>query len=149
VAKLGLSAEQYSDLRNDVWNHLQDTRNADPTYKTVANAKYAQGMDKAIEYIKSETEARAEEAARNRANFRYGHQLRNGAAKPKTNATAAPVLPGIARGKEPTPGEIDYSQKGILAAKKSSLWKPGMKDLSDFILAGAAPLKAGGIRQWR
>lgn len=144
VAKLGLSKEQYEALREDTWKHLQDTRNSDATYKTVAKAKYAQGVDKATEYIKQETENRAEDAARSRANFWYGHQLRNGAVATKKPATAAPVSPSITRGKEPSPSEIDYGPKGIAAAKKA-----GFKDLGDMILAGKAPLKAGGIRQWR
>lgn len=143
VAKLGLSAEQYSDLREYAWKHLQDTRNADPTYKITANAKYKQGLDIATPYIKSETEARAQDAAKHAANFRYGHQLKNGFVK-TPNATATPITPGITKGKEPTPSEIDYSSKGVQVAKKQ-----GFKDLSDMILAGKAPLKAGGIRQWR
>jgi len=143
VAKLGLSKEQYNALREDTWKHLQDIRNADQTYKTVATAKQKQGMDAVATYIKSETESRAQEAARTRANFWYGHQLKNGAVK-ATNATATPVTPGVTRGKEPSPGEIDYGPKGIQAAKKL-----GFKDLSDMILAGKAPLKVGGIRQWR
>ena len=143
VAKLGLSQEQYKALREDTWKHLQDTRNADATYKTVAVSKQKQGMEAVSTYIKAETESRAAEAARTRAHFWYGHQLKNGAVK-TPNATATPITPGITRGKEPTPGEIDYSVKGIQAAKKA-----GFKELSDMILAGKAPLKAGGVRQWR
>lgn len=144
VAKLGLTAEQYKDLREDTWKHLQDTRNADATYKTVASAKMKLGMNKASEYIKGETEARAQDAARAMATRRYGHQLKNGAATVKPNATATPITPGVTRGKEPSPSEIDYSGKGILVAKKA-----GFRDLADMILAGKAPLKVGGIRQWR
>ena len=143
VAKLGLSKEQYSALREDTWKHLQDTRNSDQTYKTVASAKQKQGMDAVASYIKSETESRAQDAARTRANFWYGHQLKNGAVK-TPNATATPVTPGVTRGKEPSPHEIDYGPKGIQAAKKA-----GFKDLGDMILTGKAPLKVGGIRQWR
>lgn len=143
VAKLGLSQEQYSALREDTWKHLQDTRNADPTYKTVANAKYSQGVEQATSYIKGETESRASDAARARANFWYGHQLKNGAVK-TPNVTATPITNGVTKGKEPSPSEIDYSGKGVQVAKKQ-----GFKDLSDMILAGKAPLKAGGIRQWR
>ena len=144
VAKLGLTKEQYSDLREDTWRHLQDTRNADATYKTVAAAKQRQGMTEVAKYIKQETENRAQDAARAMANRRYGHQLKNGAQTAKPNATATPVTPGVTRGKEPTPAEIDYGPKGIQAAKKA-----GFRDLGDMILAGKAPLKAGGIRQWR
>lgn len=143
VSKLGLSAAQYNALREDTWKHLQDTRNADEAYKTVANAKYRQGIDAAVAYIKSETENRARDAARARANFWYGHQLKNGAVK-TPNATATPITSAVTRGKEPSAAEIDYSPKGIAVAKKQ-----GFKDLSDMILAGKAPLKAGGIRQWR
>ena len=143
VAKLGLTKEQYSDLREDTWKHLQDTRNADATYKTVAAAKQRQGMDAVAAYIKSETESRAQDAARKMAERRYGHQLKNGAVK-TPNVTATPMAPGITRGKEPSPSEIDYSIKGIQVAKKA-----GFKDLSEMILSGKAPLKSGGIRQWR
>jgi hypothetical protein len=34
--------------------------------------------------------------------------------------------------------------KGKIAAQKA-----GFKDIADMILSGKAPLKAGGIRQWR
>jgi hypothetical protein len=50
----------------------------------------------------------------------------------------------VTKGKEPLPSEIDYSGKGLQTAKKM-----GFKDLSDMILAGKAPLKVGGVRQWR
>src|SRR6185312_1085547 len=125
VAKLGLSQAQYQALRADTWKHLQDERNADETYKTIANAKYRQGMDAATSYIKGETEVRAEEAAKARAKFWYGHQLKNGAVK-TPNATATPITNGVTRGKEPSPSEIDYSPKGVAVAKKQ-----GFKDLSD------------------
>jgi hypothetical protein len=143
VAKLGLSKEQYNALRRDTWSHLETTRNADATYKTVSSTKLRQGMDATTAYIKAETENRAQDAARARANFWYGHQLKNGAVT-KPNPTANPVAPGVTRGKEPSPSEIDYSAKGIAAAKKA-----GFRDLGDMILAGRAPLKTGGVRQWR
>lgn len=143
VAKLGLTAEQYADLRSDTWEHLQTTRNADVTYKTLATAKQKQGMAEATTYIKQQTEERANDAARAMATRRYGHQLKNGAVA-KPNPTATPLTPGITKGKEPSPAEIDYSGKGLQVAKKQ-----GFKDLADMILAGKAPLKAGGIRQWR
>jgi hypothetical protein len=144
VAKLGLTKEQYSDLREDTWKHLQDTRNADATYKTVAQAKMKLGMDKAAEYIKSETESRAQDATRAMAQRRYGHQLKNGAATVKPDATATPITPGVTRGKEPTPSEVDYGPKGLAVAKRMKF-----KDIGDMILSGKAPLKAGGVRQWR
>ncbi len=143
VSKLGLSKEQYNALRQDAWKTLQDERNNDGTFQTVSAAKQRQGMDAVAAYLKQETERRAEAAAKSRAQFWYGHQLRNGAVK-APNPTATPLTPGVIRGKEPSPAEIDYSIKGIQAAKKA-----GYKDLSDMILAGKAPLKAGGIRQWR
>lgn len=144
VAKLGLSKDQYNALREDTWKHLQDTRNADQTYKTVSAAKQRQGMGEVSKYIKKETESRAAGAAKARANFWYGHQLKNGAVATKVNATETPTTSGVTRGKEPSPSEIDYGPKGVQAAKKS-----GFRDLSEMILSGKAPLKVGGIRQWR
>jgi hypothetical protein len=143
VAKLGLSAEQYGLLREDVWADLQKTRNADPTYKTVANAKFKQGIEPATAYIKGETEARAEQAASRMAKLRYGHQLKNGAVA-RVNPIAPVAGPSIVRGKEPAPSEIDYGPKGVQAARKA-----GFKDLADMILSGRAPMKSGGVRQWR
>lgn len=143
ATKLGLSRDQYDLLREDIWRYLQETRNADPTYKTIANAKYREGLSAAVRYMKSETEARAQDAVRARVNQWYRHQLKNDAAITR-HATQSPVVPGVMRGKEPTPAEIDYSPKGIAVAKKS-----GFKDLGDMILAGKAPLKSGGIRQWK
>jgi hypothetical protein len=147
VGKLGLTKEQYADLREDTWKHLQDTRNADPTYKTVAGAKQKQGMDAVSEYIKSETENRAQDAARTMANRRYGHQLKNGAVK-APNVTAPVTTPGVTRGKEPTRDEIDYTPKGWALAKKAG-YKGSMQGIQDMIMDGKAPLKVGGIRQWR
>lgn len=142
VTKLGLSAEQYGLLRGDVWNHLQDTRNANDTYKTVAPAKQKQGYDKWTEYAKRWTEENAEASARAMVKARYGHQLQNGAKT--TNATKTPGTVAVQAGKEPSPSEIDYSPKGQVAARKA-----GFKDLADMLLSGQAPLKAGGIRKWR
>ena len=50
----------------------------------------------------------------------------------------------VQQGKEPIPSEIDYSAKGLAAARKA-----GFKDLGDMLLSGQAPLKSGGIRKWR
>jgi hypothetical protein len=146
VARLGLSAEQYQALRQDTWDHLQTTRNSDAAYKTVVQAKYRQGAQQTTDYMKQETESRAAESARVRANFWYGHQLKNGAQKPRPNPTDAPVTAvGISRGREPSPNEILYGPRGEAIARKS-----GFKDLTDMILGGKAPLKpSGGIRQWR
>jgi len=142
VSKLGLSTEQYQALRNNVWDHLQTTRNADGTYKTVAPAKQKQGYSNWTEYAKRWTQDHAEESARHVVKLYYGHQLKNGATT--QTATQAVRQPGVTMGKEPSPGEIDYSVKGVEAAKKA-----GFKDLQDMLLAGQAPLKAGGIRKWR
>jgi hypothetical protein len=142
VAKLGLTAEGYQALRNDVWNHLQDTRNADATYKTVAPAKQKQGYSQWTEYAKRWTQDNAEASARAMVKARYGHQLQNGAVQKPV--TSPPGVTPIQKGKEPLPSEIDYSVKGKIAAQKA-----GFKDIADMILSGKAPLKAGGIRQWR
>lgn len=142
VAKLGLSAEGYKALRNDVWSHLQDARNADATYKTVAPAKQRAGYDQFTEYAKRWTVDNAETSARAIVKARYGHQLQNGA-KVQT-ITRAPGAVAIQVGKEPLPSEVDYSARGKQAALKA-----GFKDLEDMILSGQAPLKAGGIRKWR
>lgn len=144
VAKLGLSPEQYKLLRGQVWTHLETTRNENATYKTVAGAKYKQGINVALPYMKQWTDENAMDAARTVANQWYGHQLKNGAVK-TANPTANPGAPaGIQRGKEPTAAEIDYGPRGLQAARKA-----GFKDVGDMILNGKAPLKAGGIRQWR
>jgi hypothetical protein len=140
VSKLGLSQEQYSLLRNDVWDHLQSSRNADSTYKLIAPTKQKQGYDKWTEYAQRWTSDHAEDSARAMVKARYGHQLKNGA----TTATQPVKQAATTLGKEPSPSEIDYSSKGVAAAKKA-----GFKDLADMLLAGQAPLKVGGIRKWR
>ncbi len=142
TGKLGLSGEQYNLLRNDVWNHLQDQRNTNDSYKTIAPAKQKQGYDKWTEYAKRWTEENADASARAMVKARYGHQLTNGA-KP-VSATQSPTAPNLQRGKQPEPSEIDYSPKGKMAAQKA-----GFKSLEDMLLAGQAPLKVGGIRKWR
>ena len=144
VSKLGLSAEQYNLLRGDVWNHLQTTRNADQTYKTVSGAKYKQGIETVVPYMKQWTEDNAQEAARHMANLRYGHQLKNGAIAGKVDATKQPTTPGIVAGTQPSPSEIDYGPKGIALARKM-----GYKDIGDMVMDGKAPLKVGGVRKWR
>jgi hypothetical protein len=77
------------------------------------------------------------------AKLRYGHQLKNGAVA-RVNPIAPVAGPSIVRGKEPAPSEIDYGPKGVQAARKA-----GFKDLADMILSGRAPMKSGGVRQWR
>jgi hypothetical protein len=149
VAKLGLSQEQYSDLREAAWKHLQDTRNQDETYKLTVNSKFRKNADDAAAYMKGETESRAESAARHVANFRYGHQLRNGVVKP-TVTTKSPVTPNVTQGREPTPSEIDYGRTGIETIKKAGLWDARRHhDLADVIMDGIAPMKGGGIRKWK
>jgi hypothetical protein len=143
IGRLGLSTEQYNLLRGDVWDYLQKTRNADPTYKTVAKAKQKQGYDAWTEYAKGWTTDNVESSAQHMAKLRYGHQLKNGAKS--TNATVAPgAKPTFQTGKEPGPAEIDYGPKGTAAARKA-----GFRDVGDMILSGQAPLKSGGIRKWR
>lgn len=144
VAKLGLTAEGYKALRNDVWSHLQDARNSDATYNTVAPAKQRQGYDAWTEYAKRWTQDNADASARVIVRARYGHQLQNGAKTQPQQVTKAPGAPQIQAGKEPLPSEIDYSFKGKQTAQKA-----GFKSLEDMILSGQAPLKAGGIRKWR
>ena len=143
VGKLGLTAEQYSVLRGHVWDDIQNTRNADATYKTVAPAKQRLGYDKWTEYALGWTQDNAATSAHKVAKLYYGHQLKNGAVAAKVDATK-PVVAGVQTGKEPSPAEIDYSGRGQAAARKA-----GFKDLADMILSGQAPLKAGGIRKWR
>lgn len=144
VAKLGLTPEAYSALRNDVWNHLQDSRNGNETYKTVAPAKQRQGYEQWTEYAKRWTQDNAETSARAMVKTRYGHQLQNGSKVTTQQVTKAPGTTQIQTGKEPLPSEIDYGPKGKFAAQKA-----GYKDVGDMILSGQAPLKSGGIRKWR
>ena len=61
-----------------------------------------------------------------------------------TAVTKSPAAVSVQAGKEPSPNEIDYSGRGLAAARKA-----GFKDLGDMILNGQAPLKSGGIRKWR
>lgn len=144
VGKLGLTGEQYNLLRQDVWNHIQDTRNSDATYKTVAPAKQRQGYDQWTQYAKRWTEDNAETSARAMVKARYGHQLQKGVQTSTQQVTKAPGSVSVQQGKEPAPSEIDYSPKGQQVAKKA-----GFKDLADMLLSGQAPLKSGGVRKWR
>jgi hypothetical protein len=126
-----------------VWDHLQSARNSDSTYKLIAPSKQKAGYDKWTEYAQRWTTDHAQESARSVVQSRYGHQLKAGAQTTKA-VTASPKQPGVTMGKEPSPSEIDYSPKGVAAAKKA-----GFKDLPDMLLSGQAPLKSGGIRKWR
>lgn len=144
VAKLGLSAEQYQGLRGDVWKHLEEARNGNETYKLIAPSKSKQGYDIWTQYAQRWTTDNAEDSARARVKFWYGHQLKNGAQTNKVDATATPGAKAPQIGKEPLPSEIDYSARGISVARKAAF-----RDIQDMILSGQAPLKVGGIRKWR
>lgn len=145
VAKLGLSAEQYSLLREDTWKYIQDTRNSNATYKITAASKMKQGMTQAADYIKKWTDDNARTASEHVVKLRYGHQLKAGtAAKSPTGSPTGGKVNATVNGKEPLPSEIDYSSKGLLVAKRA-----GFKDIGDMILSGQAPLKTGVTRKWR
>jgi hypothetical protein len=145
VAKLGLSTEQYKTLRNHVWSDLQETRNSNEVYKTVAPSKQRAGYDKWAEYAKGWTADNAAESARKMAHHYYGHQLKNGAVSAAVDATKQPgSVATITQGKMPDAGEIDYGPRGTQAARKA-----GFKDVADMLLSGRAPMKSGGIRKWR
>ena len=107
VGKLGLTGEQYKLLRGDVWNHLQDTRNSNDTYKTVAPSKQRQGYDAWTAYAKRWTSDNVADSARAMVKARYGNLLQNGA---KPNVQATQTTSNVLRGKEPAPSEIDYGQ---------------------------------------
>lgn len=145
VGKLGLSPDQIKALTTHAWNDLQDTRNADSTYKTITTSRYQSGGATSwAEYAKGWTNDNAEVSARKVANLYYGHQLRNGAvAKPNPTAAVTPKA-GIVQGQQPSRDEIDYSQRGVMAARKA-----GFRDLADMLMAGQAPLKVGGVRKWK
>ena len=143
VGKLGLSREENAAFRQAVWDHLQQTRNSNADYKTIAPAKQRQGYDKWTDYAKRWTADNAEASVR--AVLKTPPWSRIAASKtPVTAVTKSPAQVSVQRGKEPAPSEIDYSGKGLAAARKA-----GFKDLGDMLLSGQAPLKAGGIRRWR
>lgn len=143
IAKFGLTREEQSAFRSAVWDHLQSTRNANETYKTIAPAKQRQGYDAWTEYAKRWTQDNVEESVR--AILRTPPWSRLTANGNGTKSVTKPVTaPSIQQGKEPQPSEIDYSGKGQMAARKA-----GFKDLADMLLSGQAPLKSGGIRKWR
>jgi hypothetical protein len=122
IGKLGLSREENSAFRQAVWNHLQETRNAHADYWTDDNAE-----------------------ASIRAVLKTPPWSRIASSKtPVTAVTKSPAQVSVQQGKEPSPSEIDYSGKGLAAARKA-----GFKDLGDMLLSGQAPLKVGGIRKWR
>jgi len=142
IGKLGFSKEEASAFRQAVWNHLQDTRNAHADYKTIAPAKQRQGYDKWAEYAKRWTDDNAEASIR--AVLKTPPWSRIAGTPKVTPVTKSPAAANIQQGKEPLPSEIDYGPNGKLAARKA-----GFKDLADMLMAGQAPLKAGGIRKWR
>ena len=142
VGKLKLTPEEYKVFRGQVWDHLQSTRNADSTYKTVAPAKQRAGYDQWTEYAKRWTKDNAESSIR--AVLKTPPWSRLSANGAPAIVTRQPGTPNVQQGKEPSPSEIDYSGRGQMAARKA-----GYKDLADMILSGQAPLKTGGIRKWR
>lgn len=142
VAKFNLSRDEYAAFRNAVWEHLQNSRNANETYKTVAPAKQRQGYDAWTEYAKRWTQDNADASVR--AVLKTPPWTRLQASSGTTKQATAPVVKGVEIGKMPTREEIDYSPRGIAVAKRE-----GFKDLQDMLLSGQAPLKAGGIRKFR
>lgn len=142
VAKFGLTKEEYAAFRGAVWDHLQQQRNANDVYKTVAPAKQRQGYDAWSEYAKRWTQDNVDASVRAVLKMPPWTRLQatNGVKKPAT----APVVPGVQAGKMPSREEIDYGPKGVAAARKA-----GFRDLQDMLLSGQAPLKAGGIRKFR
>lgn len=144
VAKFGLTKEEYAAFRSAVWDHLQQQRNADEVYKTVAPAKQRQGYDAWTDYAKRWTQDHAADSVRAVLKMPPWTRLQpttgNGTRRPAT----APVVAGVQTGKMPSREEIDYGPKGVAAARKA-----GFRDLQDMLLSGQAPLKAGGIRKFR
>ena len=142
VAKLKLTPEEYKVFRGQVWDHLQNSRNADSTYKTIAPAKQKQGYDKWTEYANRWTQDNAETSIRAVLKTPPWSRLVGSGPSVVTKHPGTPV--GVVQGKEPSPSEIDYGGKGLQVARKA-----GFKDIADMILSGQAPLKSGGIRKWR
>ena len=143
IGKLGLSKDEMGAFRQAVWNDLQQRRNAHADYKTIAPAKQRQGYDKWTEYANRWTDDNAEASVR--AVLKTPPWSRIASSKtPVTAVTKSPAAVSVQAGKEPSPNEIDYSGRGLAAARKA-----GFKDLGDMILNGQAPLKSGGIRKWR
>ena len=109
----------------------------------IAPAKQRQGYDKWTEYANRWTDDNAEASVR--AVLKTPPWSRIASSKtPVTAVTKSPAAVSVQAGKEPSPNEIDYSGRGLAAARKA-----GFKDLGDMILNGQAPLKSGGIRKWR
>ena len=143
IGKLGLGKDEMGAFRQAVWNDLQQRRNAHADYKTIAPAKQRQGYDKWTEYANRWTDDNAEASVR--AVLKTPPWSRIASSKtPVTAVTNSPAAVSVQAGKEPSPNEIDYSGRGLAAARKA-----GFKDLGDMILNGQAPLKSGGIRKWR
>jgi hypothetical protein len=142
IGKFGFSKEENAAFKNAVWNHLQESRNSNADYKTIAPEKQRQGYDKWTEYAKRWTDDNAEASIR--AVLKTPPWSRLASVKTNTTVTKSPTVANVQKGQEPLPGEIDYGPNGKMAARKA-----GFKDLSDMILEGQAPLKTGGIRKWR
>lgn len=144
VAKLGLSTEQYNKLRDHIWDDIQETRNENPTYKTIAPAKQREGYSAWTTYAKQWTEDNALDSARKIANLYYGHQLKNGGVKTTVDPTRQPAQQAVVQGKRPNPGEIDYGPKGQAFAKKN-----GFNNMQDYVLSHKILLRDGSVRLWQ
>ncbi len=143
VGKFGFTREESQAFRQAVWNHIQETRNANADYKTIAPAKQRHGYDKWIEYAKRWTDDNAEASIRAVLKTPPWSRIASGKA-PVTAVTKSPTQVSVQQGKEPSPSEIDYGPAGKMAARKA-----GFKDLGDMLMDGQAPMKSGGIRKWR
>ena len=147
IGKYGFTREEATAFRQAVWNHLQEARNGSDTYKTIAPAKQKQGYDKWTEYAKRWTDDNAETSIRAVLKTPPWSRLA-GTKTPVTTVTQQPKVVSIQQGKHPAPDEINYDS-GVAALKKAGLWKPQYHDLSDALMDGVAPLKAGGFRKFR
>jgi hypothetical protein len=147
IGKFAFTREEAGAFRQAVWNHLQETRNANADYKTIAPAKQRQGYDKWTEYAKRWTDDNAEASIRAVLKTPPWSRLA-GSAKPVA-VTKMPGTVSVQQGKQPSPSEILYGREGVDVLRKAGHWKAGYKDLADAIMDGVAPLKAGGIRRWQ
>jgi hypothetical protein len=148
IGKFGFTKDDLSAFRRAVWNHLQDTRNEHPDYKTIGPAKIRQGRDKWVAYANRWTDDNAEASIR--AVLKTPPWPRIASAKtPVAAVTKSPAQVSVQQGKQPSPSEILYGREGVDVLRKAGHWKAGYKDLADAIMDGVAPLKAGGIRRWQ
>lgn len=143
IGKYGLTKDEMSAFRSAVWDHLEKSRNANDTYKTVAPAKVKQGYNKFIEYANRWTDDNADASIRAVLKTPPWSRL-TASQKTVPAVTKAPGATNIQQGKQPAPSEIDYSPKGLQLVRKA-----GFKDIQDALLSGQAPLKTGTLRKWR